>query len=44
MGAIGNFESPGIVASAGTDGRDNTDAAGALADEKSAEKAIGLGD
>ncbi len=39
LGAIGNFETSGVVISAGTDGIDNTPAAGAVSDEESDKRA-----
>jgi len=43
LGSIDHFNIPGIIISAGTDGIDNTDAAGAIADELSGEKSRKLG-
>jgi len=43
LGAIGNYRFPGCIISAGTDGIDNTEAAGAISDEKTKEETEKLG-
>lgn len=43
LGAIEKIKIPGVVISAATDGMDNTDAAGAIADKKSVGKALVFG-
>ncbi len=43
LGALGSFDNPGVVASAGTDGIDNTEAAGAVSDQNSKRRATERG-